>query len=82
MAFIGILMVLSSSYFYSEKLRRTNKKINPITAMLAGLVSYIAVVPNVITNLEIAADISGFANKFFNYEGMFSGLLIGLTTAY
>ncbi|MGL4976401.1 MAG: PTS sugar transporter subunit IIC [Cetobacterium sp.] len=82
MAFIGIIIVLSSSYFYSEKLRRTNKQINPVTAMLAGLVSYIAVVPNVIVGLNGAKDISGFQNKFFNYEGMFSGLLIGLITAY
>lgn len=80
MGLIGIVIVLSSSYFYAKSLQKENDKIIPITTSLLALVTYFTVVPNQITvGSEVA---SAYALNFFNYEGMFSGLLIGIITAY
>lgn len=80
MGLIGIIIVLSSSYFYARSLQAKNDKIVPITTSLLALVTYFAIVPTQITlGKEV---VSGYTMNFFNYEGMFSGLLVGLITAF
>lgn len=80
MGLIGIVIVLSSSYFYAKNLQKENDKIVPITTSLLALVTYFAIVP---TQIAVGEEmITGYTMNFFNYEGMFSGLLIGLTTAF
>lgn len=81
MGLIGIVIVLSSAYFYSERLKeKDNSPIVPLLTSLLALVAYFATVPwEVIVGSE---KVGGFALNFFNYEGMFTGLVIGLTTAY
>lgn len=77
---IGIIIVLASSYFYANQLKQNNPKINPMITALISLVAYMVTVPNTI-HLPGGESVSGFATQFFNYEGMFSGLMIGLLTA-
>lgn len=80
MGLIGIVLVLSSAYFYAVNLRKKNEKIVPITTSLLALVAYFVVIPNqIVVGKET---IMGYTSNFFNYEGMFSGLLIGVTTAF
>ncbi len=80
MGLMGIVVVLSSAYFYAQRLREKNNKVVPLMTSLLALVSYFATIP-----WEIAGEsetLSGFALNYFNYEGMFTGLLIGLSTAW
>lgn len=79
MGLIGIVIVLSSSYYYATQLKRENDQCIPLVASIIALVAYIATVPATIT---IGNDVvNAYANNFFNYEGMFTGLVIGLLTA-
>ena len=80
MGLMGIVIVLSSSYFYAQRLKENNNKVVPLMTSLLALVSYFASIP-----WEVAGEsetLSGFALNYFNYEGMFTGLLIGLSTAW
>lgn len=80
MGLMGIVIVLSSSYFYAQRLKENNNKVVPLMTSLLALVSYFATIP-----WEVAGEsetLSGFALNYFNYEGMFTGLLIGLSTAW
>lgn len=80
MGLIGIVIVLSSSYFYGEHLARKNRKLVPVTTSIIALVAYCATIPtSIIVGKETAI---GYAPNFFNYEGMFTGLIIGLLTAF
>lgn len=80
MGLMGIVIVLSSSYFYAQRLKENNNKVVPLMTSLLALVSYFATIP-----WEVAGEsetLSGFALNYFNYEGMFTGLLIGLSTTW
>lgn len=80
MGLMGIVIVLSSSYFYAQRLKENNNKLVPLMTSLLALVSYFATIP-----WELVGEsetLSGFALNYFNYEGMFTGLLIGLSTAW
>lgn len=83
MALIGIVIVMASAYYLSEKLKTSNTSgINSMTVALLALVSYIATIPTTILEPESGNMVSGFARNFFNYEGMFTGLIVGLVTAF
>lgn len=80
MGLMGIVIVLSSSYFYAQRLKENNNKVVPLMTSLLALVSYFATIP-----WELVGEsetLSCFALNYFNYEGMFTGLLIGLSTAW
>ena len=80
MGLMGIVIVLSSSYFYAQRLKENNNKVVPLMTSLLALVSYFATIP-----WELVGEsetLSSFALNYFNYEGMFTGLLIGLSTAW
>lgn len=80
MGLMGIVIVLSSSYFYAQRLKENNNKVVPLMTSLLALVSYFATIP-----WELVGEsetLSGFALNYFNYEGMFTGILIGLSTAW
>lgn len=80
MGLMGIVVVLSSSYFYAQRLREKNNKVVPLMTSLLALVSYFATIPWEV--MGESETLSGFALNYFNYEGMFTGLLIGLSTAW
>ncbi|MDN6161493.1 MAG: PTS transporter subunit EIIC [Atopostipes sp.] len=78
---VAIIVVLSSAYSYAVELKRRddNENLNPIIATLLGLSAYIVMTPNNINYMDPAADvIEGFANSFFSYEGMFTGLIVSM----
>lgn len=77
--FIGIIIVLAAGYFYGNLLRSDNPKIIPFTSSLVSLLAYMLTVPAEIISPEGKA-ISGYALSYFNYEGMFAGLVIGIAT--
>lgn len=80
MGLMGIVVVLSSAYFYAQRLREKNNKVVPLMTSLLALVSYFATIPWEV--MGESETLSGFALNYFNYEGMFTGLLIGLSTAW
>lgn len=80
MGLMGIVIVLSSAYFYAQRLREKNNKVVPLMTSLLALVSYFATIPWEV--MGESETLSGFALNYFNYEGMFTGLLIGLSTAW
>lgn len=82
MALIGLVIVMASSYFLSERLKANNDEINPIAVSLLSLVSYAATIPTSIVDAKSGVVVSGFARNFFNYEGMFTALVVGLVTAW
>ncbi|MGL5347594.1 MAG: PTS sugar transporter subunit IIC [Peptostreptococcaceae bacterium] len=83
MALIGVVIVMASAYYLSERLKSSKTcSINSIAVALLALVSYIATVPTTILEPESGNIVSGYARNFFNYEGMFTGLIVGLVTAY
>ena len=76
---IGIVIVLASSYFYAKSLNRDNPKLNPFMASIVSLMAYMLTIPTKISGAE-GVSLDGYAMNYFNYEGMFAGLLIGLIT--
>lgn len=80
MGLIGIVVVLASSYFYAKNLKRTNDKIDPIITSIIALVTYFTTVPSSIMLGKNSID--AFAQNFFSYDAMFTGLIIGLVTTY
>ncbi len=82
MALIGIIIVMASAYYLSERLKNDKVHINSIAVALLALVAYAATIPTTVADPETGNLISGYARNFFNYEGMFTGLIVGLTTAY
>lgn len=80
MGLVGIIIVISSSYFYSNHLKENNPKVTPVVTSLIALVTYFVTIPDkIILGTET---ISAYTPNFFNYEGVFTGLIIGLLTAY
>ncbi|MGL6108326.1 PTS sugar transporter subunit IIC [Romboutsia sp.] len=82
MALIGVVIVMASAYYLSEKLKTKENNINSMIVALLALVAYMATIPTTILEPESGNIISGYARNFFNYEGMFTGLIVGLVTAF
>lgn len=82
---IGVIVVLSSAYSYANELaqRPENKNMNKIIATLLALAAYFVMVPNNINFSDATLEVvEGYAPSFFNYEGMFTGLVIGMVSVY
>ncbi|MEG0276743.1 MAG: PTS transporter subunit EIIC [Coprobacillus sp.] len=79
MGLIGVVIVLSSSYFYADQVKRDNPHCVPLVASIIALVAYMATVPGTLTFGK--ETVNAYTINFFNYEGMFTGLVIGLLTA-
>ncbi len=82
MGLTGLVVVIASSYNYSNQLRgtKTGDKCVPLVACIVSLIAYIATIPNAINVGENT--ITAFQINFFNYEGMFAGMIIGLLSAW
>lgn len=82
MGMTGLVVVLASSYNYSNQLRanKTGDKCVPLVACIVSLVAYIATIPNAIDVGD--STITAFQINFFNYEGMFTGMIIGLASSF
>lgn len=76
---IALLVVMFVAYQYALELKsdKRNAALNPIIATAAGIASYFVSVP---TTLDFAtkAKTPGFSLDFFNYNGMFTGVIISL----
>ena len=80
---IGIVIVMASAYYLSEKLERnTSSKSTSVLVSIIALVAYMATIPSTILDIESGNVVEGFAKNFLNYEGMFTGLIVGLITAF
>ena len=74
--------MLASSYNYATQLRmgKEGDKCVPLVASIVSLIAYIATIPNA---LQVGDNtITAFQINFFNYEGMFAGMIIGLLSSY
>lgn len=82
MGMTGLVVVLASSYNYATQLRgnKVGDKCVPLVACIVSLIAYIATVPNAIQVGDNT--ITAFQINYFNYEGMFSGMVIGLLSSY
>lgn len=78
---VALIVVFSSAYSYAVELKRDsrNHNLNPIIATLLALAAYFVMVPNNVNFLDTKAKvIEGFSTSFFSYEGMFTGLIVGM----
>ncbi|AZP90424.1 PTS sugar transporter subunit IIC [Pediococcus acidilactici] len=78
---VALIVVFSSAYSYAVELKRDsrNDNLNPIIATLLALAAYFVMVPNNVNFLDTKAKvIEGFSTSFFSYEGMFTGLIVGM----
>ncbi|AYW44821.1 PTS sugar transporter subunit IIC [Tetragenococcus koreensis] len=78
---VALIVVFSSAYSYATELKRKekNNNLNPVIATLLAFASYFVMVPNNVNFDDPSAEvIEGFANSFFSYEGMFTGLIVGM----
>lgn len=80
MGLVGIIIVLAASYYYANYLKEDSKNVIPLTTAIIALVTYLVIVPDKVT--VGTETISAYTPNFLNYEGMFTGLIVGLTTAY
>ena len=80
MGLVGVIIVLSSSYYYAEHLSKDNSDVMPITASIIAFVTYFVTIPDKITIGSESA--SAYTINFFNYEAMFTALIVGLVTTY
>ncbi|SUQ53407.1 PTS sugar transporter subunit IIC [Clostridium neonatale] len=80
MGLVGVIIVLSSSYYYAEHLSKDNKDVMPMTASIIAFVTYFVTIPDKITIGSESA--SAYTINFFNYEAMFTALIVGLVTTY
>ncbi|GAA0744663.1 PTS sugar transporter subunit IIC [Clostridium oceanicum] len=81
MGLMGIVIVLASAYYLANSYKATNSKINPIMSALLALVAYFVTVPTQIIDIKSKVTLAGYAPQYFNYEGMFTALIIGLVTS-
>lgn len=82
MGLTGLVVVIASSYNYATQLKgaKTGDKCVPLVACIVSLIAYIATIPN---SLNIGdTTVTAFQINFFNYEGMFAGMVIGLVSSY
>lgn len=78
---VGLIVVVSSAYSYAVELKRReeNKGMNVIIATLLAFSAYFVMVPNNVNFADPKAKvIEGFAASLFSYEGMFTGLIVGM----
>ena len=78
---VGLIVVISSAYSYAVKLKQRdeNKSMNIIIATLLAFSAYFVMVPNNVNFADPKAKvIEGFASSLFSYEGMFTGLIVGM----
>ncbi len=78
---VGLIVVISSAYSYAVELKQRdeNKNMNIIIATLLAFSAYFVMVPNNVNFADPKAKIiEGFASSFFSYEGMFTGLIVGM----
>ena len=82
MGLTGLVIVIASSYNYATLLRtkKQDEKCVPLVACIVSLLAYVTTIPN---SLQVGDNtITAFQINFFNYEGMFSGMIIGLLSAF
>src|SRR5699024_3797469 len=82
---VGLIVVLSAGYSLAAELAKDekNSNMNTITATLLAVASYFIMIPNNINFDDPAAEvIEGFANSFFSFEGMFTGLIVSSISVY
>ena len=82
MGMTGLVVVLASAYNYASLLKgnKPGDKCVPLVAAIVSLIAYIATIPNAINVGD--STITAFQINFFNYEGMFTGMVIGLLSSY
>ncbi|MCI1856521.1 MAG: PTS transporter subunit EIIC [Sporolactobacillus sp.] len=82
MGLIGLVVVIAASYTYAKQLSRENEgdKCVPLVACIVSVIAYIATVPNALKTTE--GPLTAFPIKYFSYEGMFTGMLVGLLSAW
>ncbi|KRL14805.1 MAG: PTS transporter subunit EIIC [Schleiferilactobacillus harbinensis] len=80
---IGIIVVISSAYAYANELKNKYKDMNPFLATILAVAAYFVMVPNNVNYLNPKAKVvEGFATSFFNYEGMFTALIVGMLAVF
>lgn len=80
---IGIIVVLCSSYSYARELQKKYQDVNIFLAVILALAAYFVMVPKNINFTDPKAKvIEGFATSFFDYSGMFTGLIVGMISVY
>ena len=78
---VGLIVVISSAYSYAVELKQRdeNKSMNIIIATLLAFSAYFVMVPNNVNFADPKAKvIEGFASSLFSYEGIFTGLIVGM----
>ncbi len=78
---VGLIVVISSAYSYAVELKQRdeNKSMNIIIATLLAFSAYFVMVPDNVNFADPKAKvIEGFASSLFSYEGMFTGLIVGM----
>ncbi|MDO4670474.1 MAG: PTS transporter subunit EIIC [Aerococcus sp.] len=78
---VGVIVVFSSAYSYAVELKRRpeNQNMNVIIATLLAFAAYFVMVPTNVNFADPSVEVlEGYALSFFNYEGMFTGLLVGM----
>ncbi|MFC0278029.1 PTS sugar transporter subunit IIC [Enterococcus devriesei] len=78
---VALIVVFSSAYSYAVELKRkeNNERLNPIIATLLAFAAYFVMVPKNVNFIDPKAKIiEGFSTSFFSYEGMFTGLIVGM----
>lgn len=82
---IGLIVVLSAGYSLAAELAKDekNSNMNTMTATLLSVAAYFIMIPNNVNFDDPAAEvIEGFANSFFSFEGMFTGLIVSAISVY
>lgn len=82
---VGVIVVFSSAYSYAVELKRRpeNRRMNVVMATLLAFAAYFVMVPTNVNFSDASLEvIEGYALNFFNYEGMFTGLLVGMIAVY
>lgn len=80
---IGIIVVISSAYSYANELKKKNPDVNVFLATILALTSFFIMVPNNVNYADPKAKIiAGFPTNFFDYGGMFTGLIVGMVSVY
>lgn len=76
---IALLVVIFVAYDYALALKteEKNKALNPIIAAAAGVASYFVIVPTAV-DFATKSKTAGFSLDFFNYNGMFTGVIISM----
>ncbi|HIY91784.1 PTS sugar transporter subunit IIC [Companilactobacillus sp. HBUAS56275] len=80
---IGVIVVLCSSYSYARELKKKYKEVNIFLAVILALAAYFVMVPNNVNFADPKAKvIQGFSTNFFDYQGMFTALVVGMIAVW